>query len=182
MDADRQTRISKFLSLVLRHTPERIGITLDQAGWTPIDDLLKRSAIAGICVSRDELQFVLRNCAKQRFAISEDGLRIRANQGHSQAVDLGYSPAVPPTVLYHGTHLGVMEVIRLEGLRKMARHHVHLSSDRATAMRVGQRRGRPLVLEVNSGQMATDGYMFFQSTNGVWLTDNVPQEYLKFPP
>lgn len=174
-------RLSKFLSLVLRHDPERIKLTLDSAGWAKVDALLVAVNQAGQPLTRELLQRIVAENDKQRFRFSADGLRIRANQGHSVAVDLGLSPQTPPESLYHGTAIRFLDAIRQEGLRPQSRQHVHLSPDVTTAVKVGQRHGKPMVLTVKSGDMHSAGYHFYQSDNGVWLTDHVPPPYLVFP-
>jgi len=173
---------SKFLSLVLRHEPQRAGITLDESGWVGVAELLDGCRRAGQVISVDELREIVRTNDKQRFALSPDGLRIRANQGHSVEVELGYAPATPPEVLYHGTAEKHLAAIRREGLSKGARHHVHLSERVETASAVGQRHGRLVLLEVRAGAMHRDGIPFFKTPNGVWLTDHVPTKYLVIPP
>ena len=170
---------SKFLSLVLRHRPDVIGITLDAGGWVPVEDLLAACAQHGRAISREQLNVVVRTNDKQRFAFSADGSRIRANQGHSLPIDLGLVSVEPPELLYHGTVPRFLESIRQEGLTKGNRHHVHLSPDVETATKVGQRRGRPVVLVIEAGRMFRDGHKFYQSENGVWLTDAVPPGYIR---
>ncbi|HEX8913475.1 MAG TPA: RNA 2'-phosphotransferase [Humisphaera sp.] len=172
---------SKFLSLVLRHRPEVAGVTLDDAGWVDVDALLAGAAKAGTPITRAELAEIVRDNDKQRFALSDDGARIRASQGHSVEVDLGYEPAEPPAVLYHGTADHVLPAIRRDGLLKRKRHHVHLSAARATAEAVGRRHGRAVVIEVDAARMRADGHAFFVSANGVWLAEHVPAAYLTFP-
>ena len=169
---------SKFLSLILRHQPEKIGLTLDPQGWVAVDQLLAACTAHRHPLTREVLQKVVAENNKQRFAFSDDGLRIRASQGHSQPVDLGYQAQVPPDVLYHGTATPNLPSIQVSGLEKRKRHHVHLSVDRETAIAVGKRYGQPVVLEVLAGQMAAAGLPFYVSANGVWLTDHVPPEYL----
>lgn len=181
MDTRRTTQISKFLSLVLRHQPEKIGITLDSAGWVDVEDLLHALNTNGFAVSEPELREVVDTSEKQRFAFSEDDERIRASQGHSVDVELGYPPAPPPDVLYHGTVERALESIRKSGLIKGSRHHVHLSGDVTTAEKVGQRRGPPIILIIHSAPMQAAGFQFFVSANGVWLTDHVPPQYIDFP-
>jgi putative RNA 2'-phosphotransferase len=171
-------RISKFLSLILRHKPEELGLELDAAGWVPVNDLLEAAAFRGVKFSREQLDEVVRTNDKKRFAFSADGRMIRANQGHSVEIDLGYEPVAPPPVLYHGTVERFLPSIREQGLIKGNRHHVHLSPDAETAVAVGKRRGKPVVLKVSSGQMQADGFAFYLSANGVWLTDHVPAKYL----
>jgi putative RNA 2'-phosphotransferase len=172
--------ISKFLSLVLRHKPQEIGITLDAEGWVPVEDLMAAAARHGRPITREQLDEVVATNDKKRFAFSPDGQLIRANQGHSVEVDLGLVAVEPPELLYHGTVARFLESIREKGLVRGNRHHVHLSADRETATRVGQRRGRPVVLVVGAGRMQRDGYEFFRSDNGVWLTESVPSIYLQY--
>ena len=171
---------SKFLSLVLRHRPETIGITLDQQGWGEVEVLLAAANRAGRPLTRPLLERVVRENDKRRFAISSDGLRIRANQGHSVQVDLGLQPTQPPKLLYHGTVGRFLQSIRISGLERGSRQFVHLSPDVETARKVGQRRGRPVILVVESGRMWQDGHTFYRAENGVWLTGSVPVEYLRF--
>lgn len=172
-------RLSKFLSLVLRHRPERIGLTLDPGGWADVDELLHRARAARVDLTRAKLERVVRENDKQRFALSDDGARIRARQGHSIDVDLGLSPVEPPELLYHGTARRNVDSIRAEGLARKRRHHVHLSPDAVTAERVGRRHGQPVILTVEAGRMHADGHAFYLTGNGVWLTDTVPPEYLR---
>lgn len=167
------------MSLVLRHQPARAGLTLDPAGWTPIADLLRGLHANGLPVDRETLARVVAGNDKQRFAISEDGLRIRAHQGHSVPVDLALAPALPPAQLFHGTATRNVDSIFRTGLHAGKRHHVHLSVDVATATKVGARHGRPVVFTVHAERMHAAGHEFFLSANGVWLTGNVPPEYLE---
>ncbi|MER5868510.1 RNA 2'-phosphotransferase [Streptomyces sp. NPDC002044] len=178
MDDRRTVKVSKYVSKHLRHQPERIGLALDPHGWVEIDDLLRAAADHGFAVSRAELDHVVATNDKQRFAI--EGTRIRASQGHTVAVDLDLPEAEPPAYLYHGTVTGALDAIRAEGLRPMARHHVHLSPDRETATRVGARRGRPVVLSVDAAAMRAAGHVFRISANGVWLVETVPPGFLRF--
>ncbi|MCL7368555.1 RNA 2'-phosphotransferase [Streptomyces ardesiacus] len=178
-DDRRTVKVSKYLSKHLRHQPARIGLTLDEGGWVEIDALISAAAAHGFRFTREELDHVVATNDKRRFAV--EGTRIRASQGHSIDVDLGLPPASPPPYLYHGTVSRNLEGIRAEGLRPMNRHDVHLSSDRATATRVGARRGRPVVLAVDAAAMHRDGHLFRVSANGVWLTQSVPPRYLRFP-
>jgi putative RNA 2'-phosphotransferase len=181
MDAKSRTSLSKFLSFVLRHQPQAIGLELDAQGWVAIDRLLAQCRAHGRDLSREALTEVVETSPKRRFAVSEDGQRIRASQGHSVEVQLGYEPATPPEVLFHGTVASVLGSIKSLGLAKMARHHVHLSPDSQTARAVGARRGKPVVLKIAAGRMHRDGHSFFLSANGVWLTDRVPAQYIDFP-
>ncbi|MEU1724962.1 RNA 2'-phosphotransferase [Actinomadura sp. ATCC 39365] len=179
MDERRMIRISKYLARHLRHDPQRIGLTLDPAGWVAVDDLLAAAAAHDFPITPDELRQVVETNDKRRYAI-EDG-RIRASQGHSVPVELGLPAVEPPAYLYHGTVARNLDAIRREGLRPMSRHHVHLSPDRETAVRVGARRGRPVVLAVAAGDMHVAGHLFLRSANGVWLTAHVPPGYLRLP-
>jgi putative RNA 2'-phosphotransferase len=169
---------SKRLSYVLRHHPDAAGVTLDAQGWVAIDELLRGLAASGPALTRDELDRIIATDTKQRYAVSEDGLRIRASQGHSIDVDLGYQAAVPPPVLYHGTAERNLASIQQVGLEKRGRHDVHLSATIATARQVGARHGRPVVLAVDAARMHADGHAFSVSANGVWLVDGVPPGYL----
>ncbi|MEM8715566.1 MAG: RNA 2'-phosphotransferase [Cyanobacteria bacterium P01_A01_bin.3] len=169
---------SKLLSLVLRHCPEAIGLTLDEQGWANVDDLLEKARERNQPITRELLLEVVQQNDKQRFALSKDGTRIRANQGHSVSVNLGLEPREPPAVLYHGTATRFLESIFAQGLRPQNRHHVHLSSDRSTALRVGQRHGQPVILDVDAAAMRRDGQLFYCSENGVWLCDRVPPRFL----
>lgn len=179
MDDRRTVKVSKYLSKHLRHQPERIGLVLDDGGWVEIDTLIAAAAAHGFRLTREELDHVVATNDKRRFAT--EGTRIRASQGHSADVDLGLATAIPPSHLYHGTVARHLDAIRVEGLRAMDRHDVHLSADRETATRVGARRGRPIVLTVDTAAMHRDGHVFHLSANGVWLTKHVPPRYLRFP-
>ncbi len=170
--------VSKLLSLVLRHQPAAIGIELDNAGWVDVDVLLAALASHGTSITQQELRQIVLSSEKQRFALSDDGSRIRANQGHSVAVDLGYLPAIPPPILYHGTAQKNVESILMHGLRRGERQHVHLSITIETANAVGQRHGKVVVCQVASGRMHQARMIFYLAPNGVWLTDSVPPDYL----
>jgi putative RNA 2'-phosphotransferase len=169
------------MSLVLRHRPDKIGLTLDENGWANVLDLIACSKRGRVRLTRDLIGEVVATNDKKRFVLSEDGARIRAAQGHSIDVDLGLQPQQPPDLLYHGTADRNLSSIREQGLVKGRRQHVHLSLDHATAVKVGQRHGRPVVLTVRSGDMAREGHLFYLSENGVWLADHVPPSYLEFP-
>lgn len=171
--------VSKLLSLVLRHQPSALGIVLDPEGWTDVPTLLARMRARGMAVDLDLLKQVVATNDKQRFAFNADYSRIRANQGHSVAVDLGLTAVEPPEYLYHGTADTSVEAILQEGLQKQSRRHVHLSADVATATRVGGRHGKPVVLRVKSGEMHRRGGAFYRSENNVWLTDAVAPAYLE---
>lgn len=176
------TRRSKLLSLVLRHDPTHIGIVLDEQGWTDVAALLTQLAVHKQPLSFEELVYIVETNAKQRFRFDDDRSRIRASQGHSVEVELGYTPVAPPEVLYHGTAVQYQADILRDGLRKMSRHHVHLSADVATARTVGQRHGRLVMFEVAAGVLHRSGHPFYQADNGVWLTDEVPPTHLELLP
>ncbi len=176
---DKQlTRTSKFLSLVLRHKPETANVKLDSAGWTSVDALIDGCRKTDCPITKSELIEVVANNNKKRFEFNEDQTKIRASQGHSLKVDLQYKAAVPPEVLYHGTATRNLDSIKIEGLTKRNRHHVHLSADPETAANVGGRHGKPYILTLNTRAMMADGHEFYISTNGVWLTDHVPAKFL----
>jgi putative RNA 2'-phosphotransferase len=173
-------KISKFLSLVLRHQPELIGLLLDEAGWVSVEELLVACHQHGTAISREQLDEIVTANDKKRFSFSEDGSLIRANQGHSVEIELGYDPVMPPAKLFHSTAERFLAPIKEQGLLKGKRHHVHLSADIETATKVGQRHGKPVVLPVDAEKMQQDGFTFYLSTNGVWLTEHVPVPYLMF--
>ena len=181
MNSKETKRTSKFLSLVLRHNPGTIGIQLDASGWVDVDELLAALAKNRRGLTRDQLQHVVESNDKQRFSFSQDGQRIRAKQGHSVSVDLGYQPSEPPTTLCHGTPSRFVELIKQEGLKKMNRHHVHMHADQKLATDVGGRRGKPVLLAIRSKAMHDAGHEFFVTENEVWLTDHVPPEFIEFP-
>lgn len=173
------TKTSKFLSYVLRHNPGEIGVKLDERGWVNINELIDKANSTGRNITRELLVEVVETNDKQRFAISEDGLSIRANQGHSIKIDLDLLPEPPPSVLLHGTARKSIAAIKSDGLKKMARHHVHLTENREIARSVGQRYGKLIMLEIDSRQMAEDGFEFYKTANGVWLVESVPAKYFK---
>ena len=174
-------KLSKFLSLVLRHDPGAAGLTLDEAGWVDVDALLAGCANHGTPILRSELEDIVADSDKKRFAFSEDGTRIRANQGHSVEVDLQYEPRTPPAILYHGTATRFLDSIKAKGLLKMERHHVHLSAETKVTTQVGARHGKPALLVIRSQEMAAAGHVFYCSTNGVWLVDSVPVPFIDLP-
>ncbi|MCX6032085.1 MAG: RNA 2'-phosphotransferase [Chloroflexi bacterium] len=176
----RLTHISKFLSRVLRHHPEAIGLTLDPQGWAEVEQLLAQAQRHGVALTPELLQKVVEQNDKRRFAFSEDQRRIRASQGHSLLVDLGLSPMQPPDYLYHGTAARFITAIKARGLVPGRRNHMHLSADERTAVRVGERHGSPVVLKVQAGLMHAAGYRFYLSANQVWLTEHVPAQFLNF--
>lgn len=176
------TAASKFLSIVLRHQPEVVGMQLDDEGWLDINQIISNANERGNALSLELLHEVVATSDKKHFALSDDGLRIRANQGHSLAnVDLKLDEAKPPQTLYHGTVAAFLESIRATGLQQRSRNHVHLSSDVATAIKVGSRRGKPIILQVDAAAMHQQGRLFYLSANGVWLVDAVPTKFLACP-
>lgn len=170
--------LSKFLSLVLRHDPGAIGVILDAQGWTDIAALLDKAAVAGMPIARVDFDRVVSLNDKRRFTLSEDGLRIRAAQGHSIDVELALTPVASPPPLYHGTATRFLEAILREGLTPQSRRHVHLSADVETARTVGRRHGRPVVLRIDVAAAIARGLPFYLADNGVWLTTNVPAALL----
>ncbi|MEG5001638.1 RNA 2'-phosphotransferase [Microcoleus sp. B4-D4] len=179
MHDSRSLKISKYLSRHLRHAPSRIGIQLGPGGWVPVSELLDACQKNNFPLQLAELKQVVAENDKQRFSFDSTGTLIRANQGHSVEVDLQLEPAVPPDILYHGTGSTAVESILSQGIRKMSRHHVHLSADIQTARKVGARHGIPAVFAVDAAAMQLDGCTFYCSDNQVWLVDFVPQNYLK---
>jgi putative RNA 2'-phosphotransferase len=175
MNEKDTVRLSKRLSRHLRHAPEEIGIRLSADGWTDVAPLLK-----ALRITRDQLDHVVETNNKRRFAFDDTGKRIRANQGHTVPVELDLPVQTPPATLYHGTVATFLDDIMTDGLRPMRRHDVHLSPDVATAVKVGSRRGKPVVLAVDAGRMHADGHEFRLSANGVWLTQHVPAAYLSW--
>ena len=173
----RNDSLSKYISLILRHHPEAAGITLDSHGWAKVTDL-----IAGINKTRQidmaGLEEIVANDKKGRYSLSEDKEYIRANQGHSINVDVELEELEPPEILYHGTGERFTKSIDAEGLNSGTRLYVHLSLDYDSAVKVGRRHGKPIVYTVKSGEMFRDGYIFYRSVNGVWLTKEVPAKYL----
>lgn len=180
MISDKQlTHISKFLSLVLRHQPETISIQLDQNGWADINELIDKANNYGIKFDRETLKHIVETNSKKRFAFNDTLDKIRASQGHSIEIELGYTNQKPPEILFHGTAEKFVQSILETGLEKQSRQHVHLSADFETALKVGQRHGKPFIFKVLAEQMYNDNFEFYISDNGVWLTDNVPTKYLK---
>lgn len=172
------TQLSKFLSLVLRHKPETIGLMLDENGWADVSELLEKFNASGTTLTFDELKVIVDENSKKRFAFNDDFTKIRANQGHSIEVDLKLQSKTPPAILYHGTALKNLDSIKEKGLLKGERQHVHLSDNIATATQVGSRHGKPIVLEIDTAAMLADGHVFYLSENKVWLTDFVPAKYI----
>lgn len=170
-------KTSMFISLILRHKPEVIGISLDEHGWADVDDLL-----AGIQqtrpFSKEDLEEIVKTDSKQRYSFNEDKTLIRANQGHSIPVDVELEEKMPPKVLYHGSAEKYVSFIEQEGLIPKSRLYVHLSKDIDTALKVGKRHGKAIIYLIDAEKMAQDGYKFYLSVNGVWLTKAVPTMYL----
>jgi putative RNA 2'-phosphotransferase len=178
MNDDRLVSISKYLSKHLRHRPERLGLKLAEGGWVEVDVLLAQCRESHFVITRAELDEVVARNDKKRFSFDATGKLIRANQGHSVDIDLRLQPTTPPGVLYHGTNARSLHLIMESGLSKMGRHHVHLSADIGTATKVGSRRGRPVVIQVDAEGMVHAGHSFYLSDNGVWLVEHVPKEFL----
>lgn len=174
-------RASKFLSLILRHEPERVGLKLGEAGWVDVNELLQAVNTNGVTLTLEQLQHIVATSDKKRYAFSEDGQRIRASQGHSVEVDLQYAPQTPPEILYHGTATRFLDGIRKDGLQKMGRHDVHLSAETKVTLQVGGRHGKPVLLTIRAGEMHRAGHVFRCSANGVWLVDQVPPQFIDFP-
>ena len=182
MDHARRVHLSKLLSLALRHEPAALGLVLDASGWVDVEAVLAGLEAKGKTVTREELALLVAASDKQRFALSEDGARIRANQGHSVSVDLGLTPEAPPETLFHGTSSRFLASIREKGLVPGSRTHVHLSKDVETAVIVAKRRAGPhVILRVRSRALFDTGHAFLLSQNGVWLTAHVPPAYLEPP-
>jgi putative RNA 2'-phosphotransferase len=171
-------RISKFLSLALRHKPEAIDISLDASGWTEVDKLLQQMNLNGFLITKEILKHIVDTNEKKRFTFNQNETLIRASQGHSVEIELGYSKKQPPEILFHGTAESSIASILESGLTKQSRHHVHLSVEIKTASNVGHRYGKPVILAIEALQMFNDGFDFYLSDNGVWLTDHVPVKYL----
>ncbi|GAB6197121.1 RNA 2'-phosphotransferase [Lysobacter xanthus] len=174
-------RTSRFLSRVLRHAPGSIGLDLDASGWADVDALIERANRHGVALDDALLREVVDSNDKQRYAFDAQGLRIRANQGHSIDIDLGLVPVEPPARLYHGTATRFLRSILRDGLHPGRRRHVHLSTDLDTARRVGARHGMPAVLGIHAHAMRTAGHVFHRSENGVWLVDRVPRMFIEYP-
>lgn len=179
MNEKRKTKISKFLSLILRHQPEVVGLTLEENGWISVEELIRACANYGKPFTLAELKSVVETNDKKRFAFNDDETKIRASQGHSLEVEIEFEKRTPPEILYHGTAEKNVGVIFAEGLKKMSRHHVHLSADTETATKVGMRYGKPVIFQIDTAAMIAEGFEFFVSANGVWLVDNVPPKFLK---
>ncbi|MGK0366454.1 MAG: putative RNA 2'-phosphotransferase [Saprospiraceae bacterium] len=177
---DQIKKYSKFLSLLLRHKPETVGLKLDPKGWAETSELFQKVNQTGRQITPELLEQIVEQNDKKRFVFNEDKSRIRAAQGHSLKVELDYKACTPPDILYHGTIAKTAKLIEQSGIKKMNRHQVHLSADIETATIVAVRRGKPLILIVDAHKMHNEGYEFFQSDNGVWLTDFVPTEYIQF--
>lgn len=177
---EQTKRTSKLMSYVLRHNPSELDLDMDEQGWVLIDQLISNARTKGKKISIDIVRTAVETNDKKRFTISEDGKYIRANQGHSINVDLALTPVDPPEVLLHGTATKNLDEIMKGGLKKMNRHHVHLSEDQDTATAVGTRYGKPILLKIDAKKMAEDGFDFYRSANNVWLVEAVPSKYISF--
>lgn len=178
MTEQDKKRIGKFLSLILRHHPDKIGIELDEQGWANVKELIEKCKKHRYHFSMEDLIEVVETNDKKRYSFNEKRSKIRANQGHSIDIDLALSAIEPPEFLYHGTATRFISSIMKEGIVKGGRQHVHLSKEKETATKVGSRHGKPAILTILSGQMHRDGVLFYQSDNGVWLTDYVDVKYI----
>jgi len=177
---DNHVTISKFLSLVLRHLPQIIHLTIDKNGWVNIDELIQNAnKYRRMHLTVELINTIVETNDKQRFILSDDGKRIRANQGHSIKIDLALEAKIPPDILYHGTASRFLDSIMKDGLKPMTRQYVHLSQTEETALTVGKRHGIPIVLHINAKNMFEDGYKFYLSENNVWLVNNVPAKYIE---
>ncbi len=172
-------KISKYLSMILRHRPQAAGIELDAHGWADIDELLAGMQKRYPLFDREMLEQIVARDEKQRYAFDETHARLRANQGHSIQVDVELQEKKTPDVLWHGSAGRFDHAIRREGLKPMSRLYVHLSKDIETALKVGKRHGEPVVYAVDTKAMVKDGYHFYLSANNVWLTRSVPPHYLR---
>ncbi len=181
MTKDRLVKLSKFLSYILRHNPDMLDLEMDTAGWVNINALVEKVRKRDKSITHNEIMTVVELNGKKRFSISVDNYFIRANQGHTVKVELGYEAVEPPTFLFHGTVQRYLDSIRKKGLDKKGRHHVHLSPDVETAAIVGKRKGEPVILKIKAKEMYTNNYKFFCTDNNVWLTVGVPLEYIIFP-
>jgi putative RNA 2'-phosphotransferase len=177
--SNRNDKAGRLLALALRHDPSALGLALDAQGYADVEEVLQGLARRGKAISREDLEHIVATNDKKRFAFSADGRKIRASQGHSVQVELGYAPATPPPVLYHGTATHHVESIQKLGIMRGQRHHVHLSAAEETALKVGKRHGDPVLLEIDAARMQADGHAFYVSDNGVWLVEHVPVTYLK---
>ncbi|KXH83396.1 RNA 2'-phosphotransferase [Chryseobacterium kwangjuense] len=178
MNEIENKRISKFLSLILRHQPETIQLKLDENGWADVSELITKSAKGRMHFTFADLEEVVETNNKKRFAFNEDKTRIRASQGHSIDIDLDLKAAQPPDFLYHGTAEANISSILENGIEKRTRQHVHLSADKETATKVGMRHGKPMILTIRTKTMHEAGIIFYLSANGVWLTDFVDPQYI----
>ena len=178
LSPNQTTHLSKLLSYILRHKPGEYGIVLDKNGYINVDELINKLHAHNENIRFEILQHIVDSNNKKRFAFNEDLTKIRASQGHSVDVELGYIEQQPPAILYHGTVEKFLASIMKDGLQKMQRHHVHLSTDKATAIKVAERRGKAIILEIKAGEMFAAGYKFYLSDNGIWLTDHVPVEFI----
>ena len=173
-------KLSKFISLILRHKPEEIGITIDDFGWAKVEDLINGINKSGRNINMCILEEIVRTDNKQRYSFNEDKTKIRANQGHSIPVNLELNELEPPKTLYHGTATKSIEGIKSQGIKSMSRQWVHLSKDFETAKQVGARHGKPMILIINTERMYKDGIKFYLSENGVWLTEYVDPKYILY--
>jgi putative RNA 2'-phosphotransferase len=173
-------RLSKFMSLILRHQPEVVGCMLDRGGWLSIADLVSGATCAGVAITAEDVMEIAKQDPKRRYALSEDALRIKATYGHSIEIELGLEASRPPERLFHGTATRSLESIKKAGITRKRRRYVHLSADKMTATKVGSRHGRPVILTVRARLMFDAGFLFYRSESGIWLTEQVPSDYIDF--
>ena len=176
---NKQRKLSQFISLILRHKPEVIGITLDKNGWADVSELIAGIRDSGKEINMEILEEIVKTDNKGRYSFNDNKTKIRANQGHSISVDVGLQKLIPPDILYHGTASHTLESIKSTGVKSMKRLYVHLSKDIETAIKVGSRHGKPCVLEIDAKQMHDEGVAFYRSENGVWLTKYIDWKYVK---
>lgn len=179
MDDIERKNIGKFISLILRHEPKKIDLDLDRNGWADVEELIRKSSIHKIYFTKKELELIVESNDKKRYSFNNDKTKIRANQGHLIPIDMEFEPVEPPEFLFHGTAERFLSSIREQGITKMSRQHIHLSSTKETANKVGARHGKSVVLTIHSGKMYKEGIIFHKSVNGVWLTDYVHPVYIE---
>lgn len=178
MQSKNDVSLGRFISLILRHKPETIGIRLDEHGWAEVPELLEGINRSGRAIDMETLERIVRENEKQRYAFNQDHTRIRARQGHSLEVDVELQSRTPPDTLYHGTAERFLNSILKDGICRQSRQYVHLSREEETAFAVGRRHGKPVVLVLDAGRMNRDGTLFYCSENGVWMCGHVPPEYI----
>lgn len=177
-----KVNISMFMSKVLRHEPHIIGITLDENGWTNLDEFNVKLKKVFNNISIDKIKYIVDTDEKKRYSILDN--KIRANQGHNSKlkVNLEFNKVVPNKSLYHGTIDKFINSIKENGLLPQSRQYVHLSSSLKVAKNVAKRRineGNIVIIEIDVEKMIKDGYDFYLSDNNVFLVKNIPNIYFK---